>query len=244
MPVDFKPVVSLHLLVCQLVWIPNRDILLLVKYSAWEYVSCEDTLRQLLSKRHFLGALLYIYKGTKIEAASANTQAQKHETAKVCGKKVHSLFDPSSPYPKQSCWSPVSFPPWLCFVCSLLFLTNMHKSINLSTDSTRAQTRTALSCDKDTASPPTHLCTDSSIHLVFNKETSGSVQSDAADRPTDFQIDNTHTYTAGPAPLVDYITVILTMASTQSFCWLWFHTGVRVCVWMRCFIYLFLVLES
>lgn len=30
------------------------------------------------------------------------------------------------------------------------------------------------------------------MRLVFNKESSGSVQSDAADRPTDFQIDNTH----------------------------------------------------
>lgn len=59
---------------------------------------------------------------------------------------------------------------------------------------------------------------DSSGRLVFNKETTGSVQSDAADRPTDFQIDNTHVYTAEQAPLVDYITVILTMASTGFFC--------------------------
>lgn len=68
------------------------------------------------------------------------------------------------------------------------------------------------------------------MRLVFNKESSGSVQSDAADIPTDFQIDNTHTYTAEPGPLVDYITVILTMASTQSYCWLWLHTGVCACV--------------
>lgn len=40
---------------------------------------------------------------------------------------------------------------------------------------------------------------DSSGRLVFNKETTGSVQSDAADRPTDFQIDNTHVYTAEQA---------------------------------------------
>lgn len=44
------------------------------------------------------------------------------------------------------------------------------------------------------------------------------MQSDAADRRTDFQIGNSHTYTAQPVPLVDYITVILTMAFTQSFC--------------------------
>lgn len=36
----------------------------------------------------------------------------------------------------------------------------------------------------------------------------------AADRPTDFQIDNT---SIQPTPQVDYITVLLTMASTDSF---------------------------
>jgi len=78
---------------------------------------------------------------------------------------------------------------------------------------------------------------DSSIRLLFNKETSGSLQSDAADRPTDLQLDNTHTDTAETAPLVDYITVILTMACTQSFCWIWLHVGVCVCVGIFLFVF-------
>lgn len=54
-------------------------------------------------------------------------------------------------------------------------------------------------------------CLDFCIYLVFNKESSGNVQSDAADGHTALHIDNSHTYTAQPALLADCITVILTM---------------------------------
>lgn len=71
---------------------------------------------------------------------------------------------------------------------------------------------------------------NSSIRLVFNKETCGGVQLDAADRLADSLIDNAHT--SKPAPLGDYITIILIMASTEYICWLWLHTGVCVVVFL------------
>lgn len=108
------------------------------------------------------------------------------------------------------CWLPqvvllesCFFSLLLYFVCSLTYLQQYAKQYKL--------------IHRHKIHTDTHTTTTIALCLLLNKESS-AVQWDAADKHTDFQVDTSHTYTAQPAPLVDYITVILTTAFTQSLC--------------------------